>query len=97
MKMVEDGTAFCVPGNHDMKLMLKIKGRDVQLTHGLADSIEQLDRETPEFKQAVVKFLDDLVSHYAFEDGSLVVAYAGMKVDMQVRGSGRVRDFALYG
>ena len=97
MKMVEDGTAFCVPGNHDMKLMLKIKGRDVQLTHGLADSIEQLDRETPEFKQAVVKFLDDLVSHYAFEDGSLVVAHAGMKVDMQVRGSGRVRDFALYG
>jgi polynucleotide kinase-phosphatase len=97
MKMVEDGAAFCVPGNHDIKLMRKLKGRDVQLTHGLADSIEQLDKETPEFKQGVVKFLDDLVSHYVFDDGKLVVAHAGMKQEMQGRGSGKVRDFALYG
>src|SRR5207247_4038943 len=33
MKMVEQGTALCVPGNHDMKLMRKLKGRDVQITH----------------------------------------------------------------
>src|SRR5216683_3026694 len=97
MKMVEEGTAFCVPGNHDMKLMRKLKGRDVQLTHGLADSVAQLDKETPEFKQAVIKFLDDLVSHYVFDDGKLVVAHAGMREEMQGRGSGKVRDFALYG
>jgi len=95
--MVEEGTAFCVPGNHDMKLMRKLKGRDVQLTHGLADSVAQLDKETPEFKQAVIKFLDDLVSHYVFDDGKLVVAHAGMREEMQGRGSGKVRDFALYG
>jgi len=97
MRMVDEGTAFCVPGNHDMKLMRKMKGRDVQLTHGLADSIAQLDRETPEFKKQVVTFLDDLVSHYVFDDGKLVVAHAGMKEEMQGRGSGKVRDFALYG
>ena len=97
MKMVNDGTALCVPGNHDMKLMRKLKGRDVQMTHGLADSVQQLDKESPEFKQAVVKFLDDLVSHYVFDDGKLVVAHAGMKEEMQGRGSGKVRDFALYG
>jgi len=97
MKMVDEGTAFCVPGNHDMKLMRKLKGRDVQLTHGLVDSIEQLDKQPPEFKQQVVKFLDDLVSHYVFDDGKLVVAHAGMKEEMQGRGSSKVRDFALYG
>src|SRR5262244_3246461 len=97
MKMVDEGTAFCVPGNHDMKLMRKLKGRDVQLTHGLADSIAQLDGESPEFKKQVVTFLDDLVSHYVFDDGKLVVAHAGMKEEMQGRGSGKVRDFALYG
>jgi protein phosphatase len=97
MRMVDEGTAFCVPGNHDMKLMRKLKGRDVQLTHGLADSIAQLDKEPPEFKKQVVKFLDDLVSHYVFDDGKLVVAHAGMKEEMQGRGSGKVRDFALYG
>ena len=97
MNMVQAGTALCVPGNHDMKLVRKLKGRDVQLTHGLADSIEQLDRQSPEFKQQVLKFLDDLVSHYVFDDGKLVVAHAGMKEEMQGRGSGKVRDFALYG
>src|SRR5271156_1548497 len=58
---------------------------------------QPLDKESPEFKQAVIKFLDDLVSHYVFDDGKLVVAHAGMKEEMQGRGSGKVRDFALYG
>ena len=31
------------------------------------------------------------------DDGKLVVAHAGMKQEMQGRGSERVRDFALYG
>ncbi len=31
------------------------------------------------------------------DDGKLVVAHAGMKEEMQGRGSGKVRDFALYG
>ena len=97
MKMVQEGSALCVPGNHDMKLMRKLKGRDVHLTHGLADSVQQLENEPAEFKQAAIKFLDDLVSHYVLDDGRLVVAHAGMKEEMQGRGSGKVRDFALYG
>ena len=43
------------------------------------------------------QFLDGLVSHYVLDDGKLVVAHAGMKEEMQGRGSGKVRDFALYG
>src|SRR5207249_2691052 len=38
-----------------------------------------------------------LVSHYVLDEGKLVVAHAGMKEEMQGRGSGKVRDFALYG
>ena len=36
--MVAVGSALCVPGNHDMKLMRKLRGKDVQITHGLAES-----------------------------------------------------------
>jgi protein phosphatase len=97
MKMVEQGTAFCVPGNHDMKLMRKLKGRDVQITHGMAESLAQLESEPPELKDEAAKFIDDLVSHYVFDDGKLVVAHAGMKEEMQGRGSGKVREFALFG
>jgi protein phosphatase len=97
MGMVNAGAALCVPGNHDVKLLRKLRGRDVQITHGLADSLEQLGRESAEFKKQVSEFLDDLVSHYVLDDGNLVVAHAGMKEEMQGRGSGKVRDFALYG
>ena len=45
----------------------------------------------------LAEFLDGLVSHYVLDDGKLVVAHAGMKAEMQGRGSGKVRDFALYG
>ena len=97
MGMMDAVTALCVPGNHDVKLMRKLRGRDVQLTHGLADSLEQLEREPPEFHSTVSEFIDELVSHYVLDDGKLVVAHAGMKEEMQGRGSGKVREFALFG
>ena len=49
------------------------------------------------FCKELAEFLDGLVSHYVLDDGKLVVAHAGMKAEMQGRGSGKVRDFALYG
>ena len=97
ISMVEAGTALCVPGNHDIKLMRKLRGKDVQITHGLADSIEQLEKELPAFRTQVSEFIDELISHYVLDEGNLVVAHAGMKEEMQGRGSGKVRDFALYG
>jgi protein phosphatase len=97
MSAVADGVAICVPGNHDVKLMRKLRGRDVQITHGLAESIEQLEDEPPEFKERAAAFIDGLVSHFVLDDGRLVVAHAGMRKDMQGRASARVRDFALFG
>lgn len=97
MSMVKSGIAHCVPGNHDIKLVRKLDGRDVQITHGLADTLNQLAEEPEEFSEEVKRFLDELVSHYVFDDGKLVVAHAGMKEDYQGRGSKTVREFALFG
>jgi protein phosphatase len=97
MNAVASGAALCVPGNHDVKLMRKLRGRDVQVTHGLAESLEQLAAESDAFRRDVADFIDRLVSHYVLDDGKLVVAHAGMKESMQGRGSGAVREFALYG
>ncbi|HSH78654.1 MAG TPA: polynucleotide kinase-phosphatase [Herpetosiphonaceae bacterium] len=97
MSMVRSGAALCVPGNHDLKLLRKLRGKDVRITHGLQDSLTQLESETAEFRSEVVSFLDGLVSHYVLNGGDLVVAHAGMKEALQGRGSGAVREFALYG
>ena len=97
MAMHAAGTAICVPGNHDVKLVRALRGKNVQATHGLAESLAQLEHETPTFKERVAEFLDGLTSHYVLDDGKLVVAHAGMKAELQGRASGRVRQFALYG
>ena len=97
MSMADAGTAICLPGNHDIKLVRKLKGRDVQVTHGLGETLEQLEGEPDEFREQARDFLDKLVSHVVLDDGKLVVAHAGMKEAYQGRSSGRVRDFALFG
>jgi protein phosphatase len=99
--MVAAGSAYCVPGNHDVKLLRKLNGKDVRISHGLAQTLAEIDalpvEIRPQFYKEVAQFLDGLVSHYIFDDGKLVVAHAGMKAEMQGRGSGTVREFALYG
>jgi protein phosphatase len=97
MSMSQAGSALCVPGNHDIKLKRKLEGRDVTISHGLDRTLAELEQQSPEFRSDVQKFLDGLVSHYVFDEGRLVVAHAGMKADMQGRGSAKVRDFALFG
>jgi protein phosphatase len=99
--MVEAGHALCIPGNHDMKLLRKLRGRDVRITHGLEKSLAEIDALPDEvrepFRQQLAQLLDSLVSHYVLDEGKLVVAHAGMKEEMQGRAAGKVRDFALYG
>ena len=97
MSMVNSGLAYCVPGNHDMKLHKFLNGKQVQLIHGLETTVKQLETEPHEFKKSVAQFLYSLISHYVFDRGKLVVTHAGLKEEMQGRGSGAVRSFCLYG
>ncbi|MEU0085328.1 polynucleotide kinase-phosphatase [Streptomyces sp. NPDC006274] len=100
MGMVAAGSALCVPGNHENKLGRWLKGRNVQHTHGLAETIEQLEKEDakdPAFRERVREFIDGLVSHYVLDEGKLVVCHAGLPEKYHGRTSGRVRSHALYG
>jgi protein phosphatase len=97
MGMVAAGTALAVPGNHDVKLKAKLEGRDVKVGRGLAGTLAELESQPEAFRAEVRAFVDGLVSHYVLDGGRLVVAHAGLKAEMQGRGSAKVRDFALFG
>jgi polynucleotide kinase-phosphatase len=97
MGMVAAGTALCVPGNHDIKFLRHLNGKNVNLRHGLERTVAQMAAEPPEFAGEAKKFIDSLTSHYVLDGGRLVVAHAGLKEDMQGRSSGVVREFCLYG
>ena len=97
MNMSRSGTAICIPGNHENKLLRALRGNEVKRSHGLAESLDQLSRETESFRHEVASFIDSMVSHYVLDDGKLVVAHAGIREEMQGRSSGVVRSFCLYG
>lgn len=97
MAMVEAGTALCILGNHENKLGRALAGRNVQVSHGLAESLAQLDTRPPDHRARVAAFIDSLVSHYVLDGGRLVVAHAGLPERYHGRTSGRVRSLALYG
>jgi protein phosphatase len=97
MGMVEAGNALCVCGNHEQKLVRALRGRKVRVSHGLAESLDQLGVESEEFRKRAEAFCGGLVAHYVLDDGKLVVSHAGLPENYHGRASGAVRSFALYG
>lgn len=97
MADVEAGRALSVVGNHDDKLMRALRGRNVQVRHGLERSLEQLARERSSLRERIADFLASLPSHLVLDAGRIVVAHAGIEDRMIGRDTGRVRDFAMYG
>lgn len=99
--MVEAGTALAVPGNHDIKLVKKLGGANVQVRHGLEQTIAELEGIPEEmrddYNKAMHDFFDRMVSHFLLDNGRLAVAHAGVKEEMQGRASNQVRSFALFG
>ncbi|MBL0018767.1 MAG: polynucleotide kinase-phosphatase [Bacteroidetes bacterium] len=97
MDLVNAGLAFCVPGNHDDKLLRMLNGNKVQLRHGLEKTMAQLEGADPRFLEEIKQFIGGLSSHIELDGGALVVAHAGLKESMHGRSSGEVHAFCLYG
>lgn len=99
--IVEAGSGLCVMGNHEQKLLRALQGRNVQITHGLAESLAEIDAVPADDRPALIEelktWVDARISHYVLDEGRLVIAHAGLKSEMQGRGSRAVREFALYG
>ncbi|MBM4344549.1 MAG: AAA family ATPase [Deltaproteobacteria bacterium] len=95
--MVRHNAALCLPGNHDVKLLRWLQGRNVRLTHGLDRSVQQFQAEPESFRNEIAAFIDRLISHFVLDQGNLVVAHAGLKESMQGRPTAGVREFCLYG
>ncbi|HEY2639284.1 MAG TPA: polynucleotide kinase-phosphatase [Streptosporangiaceae bacterium] len=97
MGMTAAGSALCVAGNHEAKLVRALRGRDVTVGHGLAESLAQLAAAGEGFATEAATFMDGLLGHLVLDDGKLVVAHAGLPAAMHGRASAAVRSFALYG
>ncbi len=98
--MMAADSALCILGNHENKLMRKLNGKNVKINHGLEQTvaeIEAIDVGQRDVINEIQTWLQSLISHYVLDDGKLVVAHAGLREELQGRGSGYVRSFSLYG
>lgn len=101
LRLIAEGKALFVPGNHDDKLRRYLVGRNVQIRHGLQQSLEQLETlpepERGDLEQRILRLIADAPPYLVLDRGSLVVAHAGIKANMIGRRSERIRRFVLYG
>lgn len=99
--MMNGGHGFCVMGNHDHKLLRKLRGHNVQITHGLEDTLAEIEALPedirPGFEQDLIRFLEQLPHHVILDEGGLIVAHAGLKEELHGTATDRTRAFALYG
>jgi protein phosphatase len=58
--MVSAGNALCVAGNHDVKLVKYLRGKQIEIKHGLEQSIAEVDwplqRRCDEIRQQFGEF-----------------------------------------
>ena len=97
ISMSRAGQAICVAGNRDVELVKALKGRAVQISLGMARSLDQIKAAPSGFRSEARRFLDRLASHHVLDDGKLVIAHAGLKESLQGKASPEARNIALRG
>jgi protein phosphatase len=97
MAMVKAGAALCVMGNHDLKFKRWLAGRSVEMGHGLAESVQQMQAEPAALRAEVYAFLGTLPDYLCLDGGRLTIAHAGIEAWMIGKISDRIRSFCLYG
>lgn len=97
MGMVAAGHALAVPGNHDVKFVRWLEGRNVKLTHGLSLTAEQMRGESQSFHRDVRAFLEELPTYFWLDRGQLVISHAGIEEPMIGGIDGETRSFCIYG
>ncbi len=97
MGMVAAGTAFAVPGNHDLQLAAYLRGEAVPVVYGMDTSLDQLDQASRLFRRDVVRFFNAIKGHYVFDGGALVVAHTGLAEEHHGVDTLETRLLAAYG
>ena len=100
MGMVDAGRAYYTPGNHCNKLLGYLNWRRVQLAHGLAGTVQEVEAQEktePGFRERLRNFIDNASPYLWLDAGKLVVTHAGIKKGMIGRFDDRIKAMCLYG
>lgn len=97
MRLMDEGKALCVRGNHDDKFRRYLLGNKVKLNYGLERTVKQIEETDSAERIRIESFLDFLPYQLSLDEGKLVVSHAGVTEDLIGVDSRRSRAFCLYG
>jgi protein phosphatase len=100
VKLAKEGGHLSVMGNHDWKLFRAMKGNNVRVGHGLAETLAQL----AQVSEAERKTFFDMLALTPFQlilkvpcMPDCVVTHAGLRRDLIGKDTNEARNFGLYG
>lgn len=100
-RMVARGAALVVQGNHDNKLLRWLLGHKVQVRHGLATTVAELEARPQEERDALrprlIALLQNAPGYLILDERRLVVTHAGIRDAMIGHWSRAIQAFCLYG
>jgi len=100
-RMVEQGRALFVPGNHDEKLRRYLAGNRPTLSKGLRETVEQLEAlpqpEGEALERATLDLIERAPPYLVLDGGALVIAHGGIRKEMIGKVSNRIVSFTRYG
>lgn len=97
MAMHRAGSALVVLGNHDDKLLRWLKGNKITPSHGLAETIKQLETWTQAQRDELRDWMLTLPYQMFLDNSRVLVAHAGLPEKMHGVDNGKTRSHALYG
>lgn len=86
-----------VKGNHDVKVIRWLQGKEVEVKAGVDVTIAELEGTDAAWRADMAEWLSDLRSHMMLDGGRLAVAHAGISRENQGRHSAGAMNFGLYG
>jgi len=97
MDLVDQGKALSLLGNHEAKLRRYLEGKPLQPTHGLAQTIANLEGESTAFQSRILRFFERCWPHLVLDNGDLVISHGGLPESLHGYEGGKAMRHALYG
>lgn len=97
MDLKDSEMALFVSGNHDDKLLEKLLGEEVYGMQGLEITLKELEQQSKEWMERLLRFLKDLPPYLVLDGGQLLVVHAGYLEMYRDQEKEEARNFLIHG
>lgn len=97
MRLVREGVAQCVMGNHDLRILNHLSGQGKVDSPNTRQSMLQIEAAPKNFQADLLSFLTGLPHQLTLDHGRLIVAHAGLPTIHHGQNTPEARQIAIHG